>query len=223
MVWRYTEESRCPNITDWVGQKFKFGICLDEDATDIGTRLIETATGVYEQLQVKINGKLRPRFYMRVGENTNSVLNYEFDLYQGLVRRLWTFGSDLISIASLPGEYQRLTPNVLDTGEFQDFFALGSYAVERFPKIAEEVVMSPFLYQDDVPEEDRPSIEACFHKTEDVPSWGITQRDLSKAFHDLIAVYSVFEATKKGLEKRKSPFTEQQVKKLLRLVEPLKQ
>ena len=221
MAWRYTEYAGCPQLTDWIDKQFKFGIVLDEDVTDIKPKFVETPDKVYETLEIKTNSILRPRFYMRIGENKSSILNYEFDLLKGLERRLWTLDQNLTIIRNFPGEYHTLTTKQIDTGEFEDFMRIGKYAVDRFPKIAEEITQSPYLFQNDVPEDEIELIEKYFDKIEQLPSLDLTQRDLSRDFYNIILVYFEFEISSKGLIPRKNTFSKDQVQELKKLVEPL--
>ncbi len=224
MVWRYTEYAGCPYLTDWDKKKFKFGIILDEDTiTGNPLTLEETIPHLIDVSKLPTNGVLRPHFYMRVGENSSSVFNLDFDRNKGLVRRMWTLEPGIVEIRGFPGEYQRLNPQKVDVGEFDDFKKIGEYAVRRFPFIAHEITESPYKFQEDVPDEEREAIESCFERVDIMPSWEVTQKYLSNDFWGLFSVYTLFEVGKDGLGQRQNPFTQEQVQELHRLVEPLKQ
>ena len=214
MVWRYTEYSKCQQLTDWKDYKFKCEIILDSDVVDLRTKFIRTSSGVLGNLEIKTNDKLRPRFYMRIGENKSLIFNYELDILNGLKRILYKIENS--------EEYSILTPRFIDNGEFEDFVEIGKYAIERFPKISEEIVQSPKLFESDVPEDEVELVEKYFDELEKFPSWDLIQRSLSKEFSDIIKLYSQFEFYQKKLISRKNLFTQEQIQELSNLVEPLK-
>lgn len=222
MVWRYTEYSGCPQLTDWDKKQFKFGIILDED-TIIGEPMnVEHAQDLIDVIQLPTNGILRPHFYMRVGENSSSVFNLEFDRNGGLVRRIWTFEPGTTIIKGFLGEYQKIIPQKIDAGKFEDFKRMGEFAIRRFPKIAEEIPASPQGFNEDVPDDEKKEVEVYFEKVDTMPSWEAVQRDLSNDFWSLFSVYIIFEVGKSGSTIRQNPFTPKQVQELQELVEPLK-
>ncbi len=224
MVWQYTEYAGCPYLTDWKEKQFKFAIILDEDAITGEPLTIKSVQDLASFVQLPSNGVLRPHFYMRIGENSSSVLNLEFERNSGLVRRMLTFDPGTVKIKGFSGGYQNARPRKVDGVDFDDFLRIGEYAVRRFPRIADEITVSPYEFISDIPEDEMEEIEGHYEKTTGFPSWEAVQGDLAKDFWCIFQIYAVFEVGKEGwLVRRQNSFTQEQILELYKLVEPLKE
>lgn len=217
MVWKYTEYAGCPTITDWIEKKFKFEITLDVDTIDITENSIETSEGIINTLKFETNNKLRPRYYMRIGDNKNSFLNLYLDRLKGLRRNIWT-DKGVVEIGGL--EYQSLKPQLIDTGNFDDFKKIGKYAVRRFPEISKEVILPPENFPKDIPNEEYDEIRRFTEACESFP-WELTQKDLSKEFYDTFVLFTHYEINEGELQQKKKSFSDEEKKVLLEIVKPL--
>ncbi len=218
MAWQYTEYAGCPTITDREKKQFKFGIILDVDTTDIKERSIDTPDGPIKRLEFRTNNKLRPRYYMRIGNNKSSVLNLDFNRVEGLKRRIWT-DQGIVEMQGV--EYQSLKSQIIDTGNFDTFKLLGKYAVRRFPAIAQEIVLPLETLLADIPEDQIDEIKKYTEACQSFPSWESVQRDISNEFYQYFIIYTRYENRNNSLEKRTDLFTKEQVKFLDELVKPL--
>lgn len=221
MVWCYTEYSKCPTLTDWTKKCPKFSITLDADIIEIKPLKLETPLGSINSLEFKTNNILRPRFYMRVGQNKSSLLNLELDLAKGLVKRIWSEGKEIFEVNGLPGEYHELKTQRIDTGNFDNFMKIGKYAIRRFPKIADEI-SSHLESDEDIPDDEIETIKKYSDKINEIPSLDIMQKELSKDFYKIFIIYTIYENVDNKISKRKNPFTKEEMQKLYDLVKPLK-
>jgi len=223
MTWRYTEYAGCPYLTDWADKKFKFGIILDED-TIIGQPLtVRSVQDLAEFVNLPTNGILRPRFYMRIGSNSSSVFNIEFDRNRGLVRKITSFVPGTVEVEGLSGEFTEFKEQKIGVGGFEDFKRIGEYTVRRFPFIASDLSQSPYGSNADIPDNERDEIEACYEKVLGFPNLEQLQRDLSHDFWNLFTVYTMFEVGNDGIVgRRQNPFTQEQIQELIKLIEPLR-
>lgn len=219
MVWRYTEYAGCPSLTDWVEKQFKLGIILDVDTTDIIENLIDTPEGTIKKLQFKTNDTLRPRYCMRIGENRSSVLNIDFDKVMGLKRRIW---NDEGLVEMQLENYRVLRQCVVDVGNFNDFKVIGEYAVKRFPEISKEIVLPTSNFLSDILDDDHEEIARYVQASQSFPDWKVVQNDISKDFYQNFRLYTLFENIGNRLEKRRRPFSDEEKRILLEIVQPLK-
>ncbi|MDD5193059.1 MAG: hypothetical protein PHF67_00580 [Candidatus Nanoarchaeia archaeon] len=226
MAWRYTEYAGCQCFTDWINKDYRLGIVLDEDTIAINPVQVKTPSGQkVNSLDFITNGRLRPRFYYRIGKNSTSVLNAELDMLGGFIRRTWSLSPETVRLRGFPGDMQKLETQLVDHGTYDDFRKFGEYAVSRLQQIAKEIILPPTSFQEHIPDDEMQEIERYHPNLEFVPNWTATQEQLGRDFADLFTIYTIFRVAKPderpGLVKREDGFDKEQLQILHRLVESL--
>jgi hypothetical protein len=223
MVWTYEEfYPGCPYLSDWVGKEFKFGIEVKENPVGETVEDGKIMGHPAKVITTIFDGIPKPSFYF-VGDKADRPYQLSLSLRGGLTRRVNTS----IEEGKMVG-YRVLDIRLrnLGIGNFEDFKAIGTYALERLPKIAKEVVLPPTNFPDEIPED---KIEDTLRHRErclEIADWEGTQRQIAREFASLFTVFNYATIGKPGIglipRKGDDKFTPEELKELADLINPLR-
>lgn len=224
MVWQYQEfYPGCPYLADFVGKEFVFGIEVAENFSHASTEEAVVQGRLREVEVIHGDGIPAPRFYL-MGNKTHRAYQLSLSLTKGLVRE---FYSSVDGGRSGGFTVLDLKHRALGIGGFEDFKAIGSYAVDRFPRIAQEIVLPPNSFPEDVPQVYWEHILKCRDQCLNVLDWESTQRELSKEFCMLFVVYNLAARGEPGVglipRNGDDRFTSEQIQELSDLIKTLRQ
>ena len=221
MVWQYTEPyPENPYLEDWVSKKFRFGIQMAEST--VGT----TPTGMViggELREVEViesDGILKPSFYL-MGNKTDRPYHLSLNL-NGFARLVYSTRSK----GKFKGcEVIKVNRREFGQGNFEDFKTVASYAAERLPKIAEEIVLDPRNFLNDIPKAALEEILKDHHRCLEILDWQGAQRDISHQFYVLLTMFMRIKPDQSGAwnspRKGDDKFTPEQIRELQSILAPL--
>ncbi len=175
--------------------------------------------GTKECTLIHGNGILRPTFYM-APEKTVRPYTLKLDRHKGLIRQHTSFVDQ-----GYIGKYQALGMHQrsLGAGDFTDFKTFAQYASERLPKIAQEVVLPPTNFPQDMPDNEIEQTLKYRERCLQVVDWEATQKEICQNFYQDFIAYTTTEIAKgeRVLIPRKNKFSTEEIKELHALVSPL--
>ena len=223
MVWQYEESyPGCPYLADWVAKEFNFGIELSESVLDRTIEKTEVGKRAVQVIETETKGTLEPRFYM-AGNKNDRPYQLSLDLIGGLARRvITTIGDGKIGSFNVID----LRTRRLGTGGFEDLKSIGNYAVERLPKIAQEVVLPPSKFSADIPDNVLIHILEYRDQCLSVLNWETTQKEICRRFASLFGTYVLAARGKPGVgligRRGDDKFTAEEIRELSELVKSLR-
>ena len=223
MVWTYEESyPGYPYLIDWSSKESTCCIKLSETVIDRTIEKAKLDQHKIEVIETKTDGILKPSFYF-AGNKTDRPYQISLSLVGGLARRVYsTIDEGQIN------NYQaiKLHTRRLGLGGFEDFKALGSCAVERFPKIAEEIVLPPTDFPNDIPVDRLDFILRYRNQCLEVLNWETTQQEIFRRFCSLFETFILAARGEPGvgliLRNGDDKFTPEQMRELSDLINPLR-
>ncbi len=223
MVWQYEESyPGYPYLSDWIKKEFKFGIEMSDSV--VGETIAEAELGErkVEVIETHTDGILKPSFYF-AGNKADRPYQLELSLFRGLSKRVYS----TIDEGEI-GRYNaiKLLTRQLGIGGFEDFRAIGNYAIERLPKIAQEIILPPANFPNDIPKDRIDSILKYREQCLEVLDWEATQREISKRFCLLFGTFVLVARGEPGIglvpREGDDKFTSEEIKELADLVKLLR-
>lgn len=221
MVWQYEEYyPGCPYLRDWVRNEFVFGIEVGESLSHVTTEDVVVAGKTIEAQVMHGDGVPQPRFYL-MGNKSDRPHQLSLTLSGGLVKKIISTTDE-----GEKGNFRviNLKTRPLGMGGFEDFKAMGNYAVERFPKIAQEIVLPPTNFLNDVPTEDWDNILKFREQCLSVSDWEGTAKEISQRFYLLFSLHAIAKVDSKGPSLRigDDKFTVKELREIHTLIKPLR-